>query len=261
MNRVENTFASSSLEDPRSFEPRSVTDRTNDDDAFHLDLERYWLEAQIVRVWLGVILVGCLLAALIITLLMQPIYRAEARIEVSQIAANVTDLDPLDGGSTVSELQYLNTQYELLESRFMASRVVEAGNLARDPQFLEAFDLTDAEDLTTRKIEDLVADQVSIQGITQSSLVDIVISSPSPEVSANLANLWAEEFIAANYDKRFGDNIEARDFLQSQLGELRETLARSERELVEYANANEILVLEAGDGEGAERTAAQTLAA
>ncbi|MEL6737421.1 MAG: Wzz/FepE/Etk N-terminal domain-containing protein, partial [Pseudomonadota bacterium] len=80
------------------------------DGSITLDLERYWLEARVLKFWIGGIIAGCLLLSLIVTLLLRPVYEAQARIEVSQITANVTDIDPLDGGASVSENQYLNTQ-------------------------------------------------------------------------------------------------------------------------------------------------------
>ena len=110
-----------------------------DEERFHLDLERYWIEARTLRYWIAGILAVALLAGLIATLLSTELFRATARIEVSQVAANVTDIDPLENDSRISELQYLNTQYELLESRFMATRVSKRGNLLRDEEFIEVF--------------------------------------------------------------------------------------------------------------------------
>jgi capsular exopolysaccharide synthesis family protein len=232
-------------------------DEKGNDGSFALDLERYWHEALGLKYWLaGIIALGILLGILA-TLLATPLYKATSRLEVSQVTADVTNLNSLEAEGLVSELQYLNTQYELLVSQFMAKRVLEAGNLSRDEAFLEAFNLDEEVNLT-RSIEKVLLENVSIEPITQSSLVDVTFSSPNPAVSAEIANLWAQEFVAANYEKRFGANIEARDFLQSQIAELRERLAQSERELVEYANANEILVLNAG-GESGTESAEQTL--
>lgn len=231
------------------------------DDGFHLDLERYWVEARGLRYWIAGIVVAGILLGLVVTLLSTELFRASARLEVSQITANVTAIDPLENESRISELQYLNTQYELLESRFMAERVSKAGNLLRSEEFVEAFALQGEEELTERDIEKILLDNISIDPLSQSSLVDVSFSSPSPAVSATIANLWADEFIAANYEKRFGANIEARDFLSSQIEELRERLAASEKELVDYANANEILVLETRAGEDGGDAATQTLIA
>jgi len=234
---------------------------SRNDLGFHIDLERYWIEARGLRYWLAGIIAFALLIGLVVTLISTEMFRATARIEISQIAANVTDIDPLENDSRISELQYLNTQYELLESRFMATRVAEAGNLLRDELFLKTFKLSEHDKVTERDIQEALLDNISIEPIAQSSLVDIQFSSSSPTVSAKIANLWAEEFIAANYEKRFGANIEARDFLNKQIEELRERLSISEKELVDYANANEILVLENGDSNNGGEGAAQTLIA
>ncbi len=235
----------------------ALVDNPDGNGSFALDIERYWHEAVSLKYWLaGIVALGILLGVLV-TLLTTPLYQASARLEVSQVTADVTNLDSLEVDSKISELQYLNTQYELLVSKFMAKRVMEAGNLTRDEAFRNAFALEDGGNLEA-KIEGVLFDNISISPITQSSLVDVKFSSPDPVVSAEIANLWVKEFVAANYEKRFGANIEAREFLQKQIAELRERLARSEQDLVEYANANGILVLSAGEESGSE-SAGQTL--
>ena len=99
---------------------------------FTLDLERFWHEAISLKFWLaGLVALGLLLGTLA-TLLAKPLYQADARLEISQVTADVTNLDALEVESKVSEVQYLNTQYELLVSKFMAERVIEAGNLTRN---------------------------------------------------------------------------------------------------------------------------------
>ena len=226
-------------------------------DRLSVDVERYWHEAVSLRYWLiGIVTLG-LLFGVLLTLLATPVYQATARLEVSRVTADVTNLDALEVESQISELQYLNTQYELLLSRFMAERVTEAGNLARNDAFRDAFNIEGDTGLE-RQIERALFQNVSIEPITQSSLVDVRFSSSDPVISAEIANLWVQEFVAANYEKRFGANIQARDFLESQIAELRERLAESEQELVEYANANEILVLSGGGDPGSE-SAGQTL--
>ena len=247
-----------------SISPWGAPDETGpyqEDGDFRLELERYLIEALSIKFWLaGVVLLG-LVFGVIVTLLSTELFRATSRIEVSQVTANVTDIDSLDMNAQISELQYLNTQYELLESRFLVTRVAEAGNLLRNEEFIEAFAIDQEEGFSRLDLEELLFDQIDIEPLSQSSLVDIAFTSPSPRVSAQIANLWAQEFIAANYEKRFGANIEARDFLREQIEELRERLSISEKELVEYANANEILVLENVGAVAGSDTASQTLIA
>ena len=210
-----------------SIDAKHEATSADDERGFHLDLERYWLEARAVRYWLLGIVALVLVAGLIVTLLMTPLFRANSRIEVSQITVNVTAIDTMKNDSRASTMQYLNTQYELLASRFMAARVADAANLLRDEAFMDAAGLDPSQGLTEADIQDALLAGITITPIEQSSLVDIGYSSSSSEVSAKIANLWADEFIKANYEKRFGANIEARDFLSKQIAELRERLASS----------------------------------
>jgi len=229
--------------------------------AFSIDFERYLAEARSLRYWIAAILALAFIAALLATVLSTKLYRANARIEVSQLASNVTDIDPLENESQVSERQYLNTQYELLTSRFMADRVIEAGNLTRYAQFLDAFGVTEEEVDLESAVQEILVDNITINAVSQSALVDIYFSSASPELSATVANLWAEEFIAANYEKRFGQNIEAREYLNQQIDELRQALSASEKALVDYARSNEILVLDATSNGASAAQGGQTLIA
>ena len=110
-------------------------DHTSESDSFSVDLERYWHEAIGLKYWLAGIVAMGLLFGVLITLLATPLYQSSARLEVSQVTADVTNIYSLEVDSQMSELQYLNTQYELLVSRFMADRVMESGNLVRDEHF------------------------------------------------------------------------------------------------------------------------------
>ena len=230
-----------------------------EEEGFHLDLERYWRQALLLKFWIMGIIAAGLFAGLLVTLLSTELYRATARIEISRTVENVTETTPLEIEGRGGEIQFFNTQYELLKSRFLADRVIDAGNLARDEAFLAAFDFEEGAAPSPRMLQGLLRSNVTVTPVPQSALVDVSFSSPSPTVSANIANLWAEEFLSANYDKRFGANIEARDFLEEQIAELRERLAMSERELIDYATNNGIVILNSGgEGEGSQ-TASQTL--
>ena len=226
-------------------------------ETFGLDLERFYIQALNQRFWiLGIIALG-LLAGLLATLLSTELFRSTARIEISRVTANVTEAEPIELESRGAYIQYFNTQYELLESKFLAQRVIDAGNLARDEEFLSAFELDNGGEVPESRIERILLANVQIEPVPNSSLVDIRFSSPAKQVSADLANLWAQEFLDANYQKRFGANVEAREFLEEQIEELRERLALSEKELIDYANANEIVILDTG-GEGEDGTEKST---
>ncbi|MFB0612665.1 GumC family protein [Aurantiacibacter poecillastricola] len=212
------------------------------DDALELLLQRLWQRARDLKYVLLFVVAATILLGLAVTLLQTPAYEASSRIEISRIDSGAPDSEDLRFDMQVRDRQYYETQYELLQSRFLAERVVEAENLAQDPAFREAFDVEES-DLSPSALASRVSSAITIVPVENSQLVDIVATTPDPDVSALLANAWAEQFLSANYDKRFGDTQLARERLESQLAELRVALEESEAELASYANENEIVVL------------------
>jgi len=223
------------------------------------DLERFWQQAINLRYVILAIIVFSLVVGLIMTLLQTPLYRSTARIEISQVESDVTNIGDVQLQNIAKDRQYFATQYELLQSRSLANRVVSAGNLTRDKNFQEAFGLGEkaSSEATAAKI---VLSNITIAPIESSSLVDISFSSPNAQLSAQIANLWAQEFLGMNYDKRFGSNVQAQKFLGDQISEMREKLERSEQELIDYANANEIVNITPITSEDGSTGGGQTLA-
>ncbi|WP_173204168.1 Wzz/FepE/Etk N-terminal domain-containing protein [Sphingopyxis sp. BSNA05] len=231
---MNNQQARSAIGDRDEFETT-----TSDSISLH-DLERFWQQAINLRYVILGIIVFSLVVGLIMTLLQTPLYRSTARIEISQIESDVTNIGDVELQNISKDRQYFATQYELLQSRSLANRVVSAGNLTRDKNFQNAFGLAER-GVSDNAAANILLGNISIQPIEFSSLVDISFSSPDPKLSAEIANLWAQEFLGMNFDKRFGSNVQAQKFLGDQISEMREKLERSEQELIDYANANEIV--------------------
>src|SRR5690606_15221800 len=111
----------------------------------------------------------------------------------------------------VNEIAFYNTQYSLLKSESLAERVIRAGNLTTDKAFIDAFDLevsaagmTSAERRSlTDKAVVILLDHLDVSPVRTSSLIDISFSTPSPTLSAKLADLWVAQFVQATIDRRF----------------------------------------------------------
>tara|TARA_R110001606_G_scaffold314556_11_gene461348 strand:+ start:388 stop:2532 length:2145 start_codon:yes stop_codon:yes gene_type:complete len=229
------------------------------------DLERFWQQALNLRYVILGIIVFSLVVGLVVTLLQTPLYRSTARIEISQIESDATNIGDVELQNISGDRQYYATQYELLQSRSLADRVVSAGNLNRDENFQNTFGLTQEEN-TGATISKILLSNITVEPISNSNLVDIRFSSPDAKVSAEIANLWALEFLGTNYDKRFGANVQAQRFLADQISEMREKLQLSEQELIDYANANEIvnitpIATEAGASDSGQTLASSVLSA
>lgn len=226
------------------------------DDALELLLQRLWQRAKELKYVLLFVTAATILLGIAFTLLQTPEYNATARIEISRIDSGAAAGEDLRFDMQMRDDQYYETQYELLRSRFLAERVVEAENLAQDPVFRDAFGIEE-DNLSPSALASKVRSSITIVPIENSQLVDIVATTPSPQVSARLANAWAEQFLEANYEKRFGDTQLARERLENQLAELRVALEESEAKLAEYAKENEIVVLNSAPTETGQQQAGE----
>jgi len=229
------------------------------------DLERFWRQALNLRYVILGIIVFSLVVGLVITLLQTPLYRSTARIEISQIESDATNIGDVQLQNIAGDRQYFATQYELLRSRSLATRVASAGNFDRNEAFRTAFGLAE-KGTSENTIASILRSNLTIEPISNSNLVDIKFSSPDAKLSAEIANLWAMEFLGTNFDKRFGSNVEAQKFLADQISEMREKLQLSEQELIDYANANEIvnitpIATEEGSTGGGQTLASSVLSA
>ncbi|MFZ1565431.1 GumC family protein [Sphingorhabdus sp.] len=99
-----------------------------------------------------------------------------------------------------------------------------------------------------------VRSQLNVENVRDSRLINITITSPSAAVSANLANIYAEEFIASNLDRSFQRTSYSREFLEKQLESTRQKLEDSERQLVGYASEQRIIELGADKDGNASRS-------
>jgi polysaccharide biosynthesis transport protein len=220
---------------------------------------QYW---RVALRWKWVIIgtiVACLIGGAIYTMLAQRIYTANARIEISRTESkvlNMSGVEPERGGRV--EQEFYQTQYNLLRARSQAERVAKSLNLARDPAFLAAFGgkappsslrvMSKAElDSATRSVASKLNGVVQVKPVVGSALVDISVSTPDPELSARIANSWAENFIAANLERRYDSASYARRFLEDQLQQTKAKMEEAEREMMTYAERQGILTIAQSD--------------
>ena len=224
-------------------------------------VERLWQLVKNYKFLILGLIVSSLLIGLLATFLATPKYASTARVEISRVDGNVTSVEGVATEDAVRDAQYYQTQYELLRARSLAERVVREKNLAQDERFLAAFEIDKLPRNPEAALASLLLANIGVEPVGSSNLVDISFTSPNPEVSAQLANAWAEAFIAANMDRRFGATIEARNFLEQRLAELRTRLENAERELITYAVDQDLFTIQTPTTGENGTVAAQTLVA
>lgn len=240
-------------------------------------LIRDYIAIVLRRKWIILaVLVAAQFAGVAATFLATPQYTASSRIEISRQDQRITNVEGVSDSDRTFDQEFYETQYELLRARAVAERVERELRLASRPEFFEAHgvDLSqlplsepegqvrsseERDELRNAAIE-LLLENVQVSPISRSSLVDIVYTSANPTLSAEIVNDWAEQFIAESRDRRFSMTSGAQEFLERRLGELREDVENSERQLVTYANQNDIVILNRQEQDG-RTVATPTLAA
>lgn len=221
-------------------------------------LRRWWLVAGIAG--------AVVLMALAASLAMTPQYRATTTLQIEREAMKVVNMEDLIPSESPMDRDFYQTQYELLMSRSLARRVITKAGLASHPVYKEYVDAALAkfeaaaadkagsgkpaavprQVLVERALTGPVLASLNIEPVRNSRLVKLNFNSPDPELSARVANTYANEFIASGLERRLEASTFATKYLSERLAQLKQRLEDSERNFVVFAGQEKIVSL--GDG-------------
>ena len=191
--------------------------------------------------------VASVLAAIVISLLITPVYRGTVTLEINReptrVLANNEDAQPNSG----MDMDFLATQVGLLGSRSLAERVARTLNLGSDEDFVGTTEgrRVDRERMAIGKLQGGL--EITPQRNTR--LVNVAFEDTDPGTAARVANAFATNFIESNLERRYQANSFARDFLQKRLATVKDSLEKSERQAVDYATRQGIIQLGSGGGD------------
>jgi succinoglycan biosynthesis transport protein ExoP len=228
-----------------------------------LGLLEYWRIIYKHKWMIALVVAAAIAAGLVMTLLTPRVYTASTTIEIDREASNVVgsiaDVQPAD--RLARDQEFFQTQYGLLKSWSLSQRVAQAEQLGQDPQFMKALGLRrpvkpGSDDWVAGYLEG----GLGVYPVRDSRLVRITFDSPDPQLSARIANAYADNFIHRNLERRYEASSYARDFLEQQLAQLKTKLEDSERQLVAYATQQQIIEV-AEPSQGKDSTPPQSLSA
>lgn len=208
-------------------------------------LEWRWLIAAAVAVGLA--------AAVVSTLLTTPRYRAWVILQVNPPTVAILDTEHSDSNNTkFSSEDFVATQVGLLSSRSLAERVAQDLNLASNPAFVPArADPAKRLQIATGK----VAQNLEVIPPESGELIRYSYSSESPQLAAQVANAIADAFISSSLQRNYDASSYARNFLERQIAKTRGELENSERQLVQYAQAQGIINTSGGAADSSDGSA------
>ena len=244
-------------------------DHPGEDAALNIDLrDLFYMIRRNLLLIVGAIVVAVLLG-IAVSLLMTPKYIATAQVQIDQSADRVLgDSETVQPDVAIQDAdRFLQTQIDVLNSRTMALRVARSLNLIGNEEFFAEMNTklpenTGAVDynksLTEATIK-LVKDNIAISLPRNSRVVSISFESPSSELSARIANAYAENYIAYNLQRKYNSSEYAREFLSDQLAEAKTRLEASEEALNAYARSAGLIITDTPGEKTAETGRSQSL--
>jgi succinoglycan biosynthesis transport protein ExoP len=202
------------------------------------------------------------------TLKETPLYEAKATLEIEKENPNIVtaqDLFEVDNASNA----FLETQYKVLESESLSRRVIRDLHLDELPEFNPprhwwSGELQSVPPAATsarpkpgvpqpdtdavRNALKRFKDQLNIDPVKQSRIVELTFASEDPGLSASIINDLALNYIDRNLELRWDAAQKASEWISQQLVGLKGRLEKSEDDMQRYTRENGLLFLESEKG-------------
>lgn len=244
-----------------------------------IDLRFYWRQMR-KRPWLilALVLVSLTLGGLYVAKT-RPLFRATTKILIEQDSAKVAPFEDLVApGQTAAHYE---TQYQILESRALARRVISSLNLKSHPEFapktpeagvvrqtvqrwiawlrqtlsslvpppqvsepsppMPPLAVSDPEE--TALINKFL-ERLQVKSDPKDHLVSVSFEAHDPNVAASATNALARLYSDFNREMRFAELQEALDWLQRQVGDMRHQVEASERTLEQYKDQHDVHLID-----------------
>jgi polysaccharide biosynthesis transport protein len=190
--------------------------------------------------------------AFIVTLLvaiasvkMTPIYEATVRLDIEADTLQIQSLNDFFRQVPTDEA-FLGTQIQVLEGISLAERTIEQVGILKNPKWVSAIQqsrgpfssgtITAADDLMKPFHRDL-----HVQKVRDSHVVTVSFETANPDLSAQVANSLASNYIESNFRQKYDATRQASGWMEQQLDELKAKVEKSQQALVDYERQNAIV--------------------
>jgi succinoglycan biosynthesis transport protein ExoP len=206
-----------------------------------------------------------LVAAILISLLETPIYRARTSLEIQDFNENFLDMRSVDPANSVGNYptaeSYVETQVKILQSESLLGRVVSKLNLQETPsatgrglksRVRHMLGLSSPSLLP--KNEELIRQaerNLTIRVPVHTRLLEVLYESADPKLAAVFANTLVSEFVEQGQEMRWQSTQHTAEWLTSHLDEMKAKLEQSEAQLQDYARTSGLTVTSETDKDNA----------
>ena len=214
----------------------------------------------------GAIAALVFLAAIFVTFTATPMYTATANVMLDTRQEQVVNVEAVLSGLP-ADSSVVDTEVEILKSRRLAERVVNALQLSQDPEFNSELappsvlsnikdsvlgvissakprDIPDdpvAQQKAQERIVDAVLGRLSVRRAGLTYVINVSFESESPTKAATIANKFAELYLLEQLEAKFDATQQANSWLNSRLEGLRQQVLSDEAAVQNYRIANNLL--------------------
>ena len=219
------------------------------DDSSGLDLKEFLnVISRYKKLIISIALITMLLA-LILTLMMKPVYRAYSSLKVERYAANPS-LQMLNAETSRSDRDFFETQVQLLQTKTLANRVITELELDKKQDTtgfvfnLKKLFKAENTNPTVKNLsdtEEIFLKNLIVQPINNSQLLSISYDSTNPQLAADITNSIASTFVKQNLERRFDAASTYKQYVSENIEVTKKSLDDAENRLNEYAKDNNIV--------------------
>lgn len=189
------------------------------------------------------------------------IYRANSTLEIDPNAIQPLgkDIDSVELGvsSYWNNKEYYQTQYKIIQSRKIAGATVRALGLQHDGGFLENLPPNSppaTRDVPVATAADILIARTTVEPLKDSRLVVISYEDADPARAQKVLSALVNTYVQSNIDNALTSSNSTADWLNGQLGKLKDELKASEMALYNYKKDNNILSVSIDDQSNMLRT-------
>lgn len=242
-----------------------------DDDV--INLSEIWLTFRKYKWTIFGITVLAIVATIIGTLLMRPVYESATTIQIRPPGNQILEYQDLgvDPSNQLRQNNYYETQYQILRSRSLAGEVIDELDLLNNPEIsgeigqrnltasvsqligmvkgvigdvIDGSTADEEKSLTPQEVHQKAVERflqkLAVVPVLDSELVNISFESFDPELAALVVNTLVEKYIQDNMQRYREAGEEAREFLQTELADMQTELKQADQSLQDFASQHEI---------------------
>ena len=193
---------------------------------------------------------------------MDPVYEATGTILIESQEENVVSIEEVYGIPGAID-EYFETQNQILQSRFLAEKVIDALKIPMHPDYdpdlqepgllqtvvswFTVYFKDDNEDVVVpdyalrNSIVGKFKKNLKVAPVRNSQLINITFESKDPELSAIVPNTLADIYIHSDLEGRLDMTEKATGSLTERLADLKQNLEKSEKALQAFRDKEKLL--------------------